>query len=90
MDYDVSSKDDFMSYMYGKYIENDEDQPAPDAPEGEEPEENYGIEPDIWNAFMDNLTDSGTPSGNTGFNAGIISCGLSFTLVLITLIRKKR
>lgn len=40
--------------------------------------------------FMDNLTDSGTLSGNTGFNAGIISCGLSFTLVLIALIRKKR
>lgn len=56
MDYDVSSKEDFMSFMYAKYIDNDAD---PD----EDAEAKATIDMDVWNKFMDVLTDD-----DLGFN----------------------
>lgn len=63
MDYDVSSKEDFMNYMYGKYVNNPED-PNYVEPEKDENEEvaigtetGISIKTEVWNKFMDELTD---------------------------------
>ena len=71
MDYDVSSKEDFMAYMYGQYVTAEEDgtviEPAnpEDIPDGEvqpttdEDDEELKVEmkPAVWNKFMGELTD---------------------------------
>lgn len=66
IDYDVSSKDDFMSYMYGQYIdaredEEDYDDTVPNTdivtPTG------VSIKPEVWNKFMNELGDA-----DLGFN----------------------
>lgn len=67
MNYDISSKEDFMSYMYGKYVVNpDEVDPVQDD-EGNEtlPENDTGIavKKEVWNKFMTELKDS-----DLGFN----------------------
>lgn len=54
MDYDISSKEDFMTFMYGKYVETEGDG-------ADEDDSNMNI--DVWNAFMNNLTDK-----ELGFN----------------------
>lgn len=60
MDYDVSSKDDFMSYMYGKYVDNPADTAETD--ENAVPK-SVSVKPEVWNQFMDHLTDE-----DLGFN----------------------
>ena len=69
IDYDVSSKEDFMAYMYGKYVNNPEDQTQNQTQEpGEEGTEQgtasgISIKPEVWNKFMNELTDK-----ELGFN----------------------
>ena len=70
IDYDVSSKEDFMAYMYGKYVNNPEDQntvPSEDPQEDGEKEQGtitgISIKPEVWNKFMNELTDQ-----ELGFN----------------------
>jgi MoxR-like ATPase len=66
MDYDVSSKEDFMSYMYGKYVNNPEDKneiPKDDGTYEVGTPTGISIKPEVWNKFMNELTDK-----ELGFN----------------------
>ena len=56
MNYDISSKDDFMSYMYGNYVNNPDDESTAENTDN-------AIDMNVWNAFMENLIDK-----DLGFN----------------------
>ena len=62
MDYDISSKDDFMSYMYGKFVTDVEEEDDSEDNTATN-ESGISIKPEVWNAFMNSLTD-----GDLGFN----------------------
>lgn len=66
INYDVSSKEDFMTYMYGKYVDENADQDSnADQPLTKEQEATarVSIKPEVWNKFMNELTDE-----DLGFN----------------------
>lgn len=68
MDYDVSSKEDFMAYMYGKYVTNpdDTDNSTKDTEQNSDEtkeEAQVSVKPEVWNKFMGELTDA-----DLGFN----------------------
>jgi broad-specificity NMP kinase len=77
LDNDISSKEDFMTYMYGKYVNNPDDEnvmPTDDdsgetvvgTPTGIE------IKPEVWNKFMENLNDK-----DLGFEDNVAEVRLS-------------
>ena len=61
MDYDISTKEDFMSYMYGQHVNNEEDLVDGEAPVSTP--SGVAIKPEVWNSFMTELTDE-----DLGFN----------------------
>lgn len=60
MDYDVSSKEDFMNYMYGKYVDNPDDYDDESEYDAENPATPSGIaiKEEVWNEFMTGLEDA--------------------------------
>ena len=77
MNYDISSKEDFMAFMYSKYIDNPDDYAEIETDEeGEIVKEGtvsgVSVKPEVWNKFMDRLSDE-----DLGFNDDEVDVRLS-------------